>query len=254
MTLQQLKYIIAIDRQRNFAKAAEQCGISQPTLSAMLMKLEEELDVRIFERNNKNVIPTTKLTVILNNFIINTTNHLNKLSTNVDEKLSEFDKKMHDLEIMTSLFEAKLESLPDEIKSTFPPLQPCNLDDVNPTFSASEVNPNINQQQNVENQGQNEENQGQNEENQGQNAENQEQEKIGENAEDNKEEENQELSPEEDLNKFLEEHSELQSLYKMLKFGVPIIGVTQKANSLGCDMDLVNELFDKAKKVNSSIQ
>ena len=202
----------------------------------------------------QNVIPTTKLTVILNNFIINTTNHLNKLSTNVDEKLSEFDKKMHDLEIMTSLFEAKLESLPDEIKSTFPPLQPCNLDDVNPTFSASEINPNINQQQNVENQGQNEENQGQNEENQGQNMENQEQEKIGENAEDKKEEENQELSPEEDLNKFLEEHSELQSLYKMLKFGVPIIGVTQKANSLGCDMDLVNELFDKAKKVNSSIQ
>ena len=201
----------------------------------------------------QNVIPTTKLTVILNNFIINTTNHLNKLSTNVDEKLSEFDKKMHDLEIMTSLFEAKLESLPDEIKSTFPPLQPCNLDDVNPTFSASEVNPNINQQQNVENQGQNEENQGQNEENQGQNAENQEQEKIGENAEDKKEEENQELSPEDDLNKFLEEHSELQSLYKMLKFGVPIIGVTQKANSLGCDMDLVNELFEKAKKVNSSI-
>ena len=202
----------------------------------------------------QNVIPTTKLTVILNNFIINTTNHLNKLSTNVDEKLSEFDKKMHDLEIMTSLFEAKLESLPDEIKSTFPPLQPCNLDDVNPTFSASEINPNINQQQNVENQGQNEENQGQNEENQGQNMENQEQEKIGENAEDKKEEENQELSPEDDLNKFLEEHSELQSLYKMLKFGVPIIGVTQKANSLGCDMDLVNELFDKAKKVNSSIQ
>ena len=202
----------------------------------------------------QNVIPTTKLTVILNNFIINTTNHLNKLSTNVDEKLSEFDKKMHDLEIMTSLFEAKLESLPDEIKSTFPPLQPCNLDDVNPTFSASEINPNINQQQNVENQGQNVENQGQNEENQGQNMENQEQEKIGENAEDKKEEENQELSPEEDLNKFLEEHSELQSLYKMLKFGVPIIGVTQKANSLGCDMDLVNELFDKAKKVNSSIQ
>ena len=192
----------------------------------------------------QNVIPTTKLTVILNNFIINTTNHLNKLSTNVDEKLSEFDKKMHDLEIMTTLFEAKLESLPDEIKSTFPPLQPCNLDDVNPTFSATEINNNLNQQQNEgENQGQN-----------GENQENQEQEKIGENGEEKKEEENLDLSPEEELNKFLEEHSELQSLYKMLKFGVPIIGVTQKANSLGCDMDLVNELFDKAKKVNSSIQ
>ena len=58
MTLQQLKYIVAIDRYRNFAKAADSCGISQPTLSAMLMKLEEELDVRIFERRNKNVIPT----------------------------------------------------------------------------------------------------------------------------------------------------------------------------------------------------
>ena len=58
MTLQQLKYIVAVDRQRNFAKAAEQCGISQPTLSAMLVKLEEELDVRIFERSNKHVTPT----------------------------------------------------------------------------------------------------------------------------------------------------------------------------------------------------
>ena len=58
MTLQQLKYIVAVDRQRNFAKAAEQCGISQPTLSAMLVKLEEELDVRIFERSNKSVTPT----------------------------------------------------------------------------------------------------------------------------------------------------------------------------------------------------
>lgn len=59
MTLQQLKYIVAINRLRNFAKAAEQCGISQPTLSAMLIKLEEELDVRIFERSNKSVFPTT---------------------------------------------------------------------------------------------------------------------------------------------------------------------------------------------------
>ena len=121
----------------------------------------------------QNIIPQTKLTAILNNFIINTTNHLNKLSTNVDEKLSEFDKKMHDLEIMTTLFEAKLESLPDEIKSTFPPLQPCNLDDVNPTFSATEINNNLNQQQNEG-------------ENQGQNEENQEQEKIGENGEEKK--------------------------------------------------------------------
>ena len=54
-----MKYIVAIDRQSNFAKAAEQCGISQPTLSSMLVKLEEELDVRIFERSNKHVTPTS---------------------------------------------------------------------------------------------------------------------------------------------------------------------------------------------------
>lgn len=58
MNLQQLKYIMSNDRFRNFAKAADACNISQPTLSAMLMKLEEELDVRIFERSNKMVTLT----------------------------------------------------------------------------------------------------------------------------------------------------------------------------------------------------
>lgn len=53
MNLQQLRYIVAIDRFRNFAKAADACNITQPTLSAMLLKLEEELDVRIFDRTKK---------------------------------------------------------------------------------------------------------------------------------------------------------------------------------------------------------
>lgn len=59
MNLQQLRYIIAVNRFRNFAKAADACHVSQPTLSAMLVKLEEELDVKIFERTNKSVTPTT---------------------------------------------------------------------------------------------------------------------------------------------------------------------------------------------------
>ncbi len=58
MTLQQLKYIISIDRHRNFARAAAESGITQPTLSSLLQKLESELDVRIFDRSNKNVSPT----------------------------------------------------------------------------------------------------------------------------------------------------------------------------------------------------
>lgn len=40
MNIQQLRYIVALDRFRNFARAAEACDVSQPTLSAMLMRLE----------------------------------------------------------------------------------------------------------------------------------------------------------------------------------------------------------------------
>jgi len=204
----------------------------------------------------QNTIPTSKLAVILNNFIVNTTNHLNKLSVNVDEKLSEFDKKMNDLEIMTTLFESKLESLPDEIKSTFPPLQPCNLDDVNPTFSASNLNPSI-QQGNNPAQAQNE-NQENKENQEGENKENQEGEnKEGNNEEEKKEEqpeEEKELTPEDELNKFLDEHEDLKQMYRMLKLGVPSFGVMQKAQMNGFDIDLVQELIDKAKKVNPNIQ
>ena len=48
MTLQQLEYILAVNQFRHFAKAAEYCRVTQPTLSAMIQKLEEELDTRIF--------------------------------------------------------------------------------------------------------------------------------------------------------------------------------------------------------------
>lgn len=58
MTLQQLRYIVAIDRYRNFARAAAELDVTQPTLSALLVKLEDELGVRLFERNNKSVRPT----------------------------------------------------------------------------------------------------------------------------------------------------------------------------------------------------
>ena len=58
MNIQQLKYVTAVGRFRNFARAAESCNVSQPTLSAMLQKLEEELGIRIFERTNRSVNPT----------------------------------------------------------------------------------------------------------------------------------------------------------------------------------------------------
>lgn len=58
MTLQQLEYILAVDRYRHFGKAAEACNVTQPTLSAMIGKLEEELNAKLFDRNRQPICPT----------------------------------------------------------------------------------------------------------------------------------------------------------------------------------------------------
>lgn len=58
MNIQQLEYILAVDTHRHFARAADACFVTQPTLSMMIQKLEEELDVRIFDRTRQPVAPT----------------------------------------------------------------------------------------------------------------------------------------------------------------------------------------------------
>jgi LysR family hydrogen peroxide-inducible transcriptional activator len=58
MTLTELKYIVAVARERHFGKAAEACFVSQPTLSVAVKKLEEELDVKLFERSANEVAVT----------------------------------------------------------------------------------------------------------------------------------------------------------------------------------------------------
>jgi len=58
MTLQQLEYVLALDKTRHFVRAAELCGVTQPTLSAMVQKLEDEMDCRIFDRSRQPIEPT----------------------------------------------------------------------------------------------------------------------------------------------------------------------------------------------------
>jgi len=58
MTLQQLEYLVAIDDCRSFSAAADQCFVTQPSLSAMVMKLEAELGLKLFDRSKQPVIPT----------------------------------------------------------------------------------------------------------------------------------------------------------------------------------------------------
>ena len=58
ITLTQLEYIVAVDTFRHFGKAAENCFITQPTLSMQIKKLEEDLEVIIFDRSKQPLIPT----------------------------------------------------------------------------------------------------------------------------------------------------------------------------------------------------
>jgi LysR family hydrogen peroxide-inducible transcriptional activator len=58
MTLTELKYIVAVAREKHFGRAADACFVSQPTLSVAIKKLEEELEVKIFERNANEVSVT----------------------------------------------------------------------------------------------------------------------------------------------------------------------------------------------------
>ena len=192
-------------------------------------------------------IPTPKLTVVLNNFICNTVNHLNKLSIDVDDQLQEFDKKLNDLEIMTTLFEAKLDSLPEDLKSQYPNLQPCNLDDVNPIFSVSAV-PNMSSSQEQPPSGNipvappmdlppQEQNQ-----------------QTGEVQEEKKEEEQQnEITPEVELENFFCENEEYRSFLKMLKYGVPLEAVKQKAMMAQLDLNVFEEMIQKIHNAYPSI-
>ena len=58
MTLQQFEYIVALDEHRHYVSAAEHCFVSQPNLTMQVKKLEEEIGVRIFDRDKKPLQPT----------------------------------------------------------------------------------------------------------------------------------------------------------------------------------------------------
>lgn len=58
MNLRELEYLVAVDEERHFHRAAERCFVSQPTLSGQLKKLEQELGVLLVERTNRQVVMT----------------------------------------------------------------------------------------------------------------------------------------------------------------------------------------------------
>lgn len=58
MTLQQLEYMMAVARHGHFGRAADACNVTQPTLSAMIGKLEEEMGAKLFDRTRQPIVPT----------------------------------------------------------------------------------------------------------------------------------------------------------------------------------------------------
>lgn len=60
MNFSQLEYIVAVDKHRNFARAADECGVAQSTLSKQIQELEKEFKVMIFDRSRHPVVPTMK--------------------------------------------------------------------------------------------------------------------------------------------------------------------------------------------------
>jgi LysR family hydrogen peroxide-inducible transcriptional activator len=60
VTLTELRYVVALAQERHFGRAAQRCFVTQPTLSLAIAKLEDELGVRLFERNKNEVLLTTR--------------------------------------------------------------------------------------------------------------------------------------------------------------------------------------------------
>ena len=65
MNIQQLEYIVAVEEYQHFGKAAEHCRVTQPTLRMMIQKLEEDLDIKLFDRSVQPVRPTGAGTKII---------------------------------------------------------------------------------------------------------------------------------------------------------------------------------------------
>lgn len=89
ISLTQLEYILAIDNYRHFAKAAEACLVTQPTLSMQLKKLEEELNIDIFDRSKQPIIPTDagKLLIEQARIVLREAKKLEQIAKHYDDSL-----------------------------------------------------------------------------------------------------------------------------------------------------------------------
>ncbi len=90
MTLSELRFVVAIAKERNFRRASEKCFVSQPALSLAIKKLEEDLGVIIFERSRTDISPTPIGEKIIEQAIkaIEEVNHIREIAKQGNNQLS----------------------------------------------------------------------------------------------------------------------------------------------------------------------
>jgi len=89
MTITQLQYVLAVAEYKNFTLAAQKCFVTQPTLSMQIQKLEEELDVQIFDRTKK-PIQLTEIGQKIVNQAKNIVNESDRIQDIIDQQKGEF--------------------------------------------------------------------------------------------------------------------------------------------------------------------
>jgi LysR family transcriptional regulator, hydrogen peroxide-inducible genes activator len=90
MTLTELKYVVALAQERHFGRAAQKCFVTQPTLSLALAKLEDELGLKLFERNKNEVLVTPRGQAIVEQArrVLDEVGKINQLAKGGQDQLS----------------------------------------------------------------------------------------------------------------------------------------------------------------------
>ncbi len=130
MTIQQLEYIIALSKTKHFVQAAEVCGVTQPTLSMMIQKLEEELDVKIFDRS-KHPLTVTKIGEEILEQAIITLSQFNRIYEIVYSEKGKIDGDIN-LAIIPTVAPYVLPKFFKEVRGVYPELK-CKISELQTT-------------------------------------------------------------------------------------------------------------------------
>ncbi len=121
MTIQQLEYIVALNKFRHFVTASKECGVTQPTLSMMIQKLENELDVSIFDRS-KHPIEPTEIGLRIINQAEATLRELNKVKQVIIDETELLSGPLH-LGVIPTLSPYLIPQFIKEFKVKYPKIQ-----------------------------------------------------------------------------------------------------------------------------------